>query len=116
MAFETSIFINCPFDEEYKPLLRPLIFSCIYCGLDPKISVLRDSGATRMREIIRLIKSCKFSIHDLSRNQSKTANELARFNMPFELGLDFGIRESGENQYAEKVCLVIDSERYRINV
>jgi len=54
-----------------------------------------------------------FSIHDLSRMKSKQANELARFNMPFELGLDLGVRESGNAQLKQKKCLILDSEKYR---
>ncbi|MEP7198043.1 MAG: hypothetical protein ABI851_16105 [Saprospiraceae bacterium] len=116
MPFNTSVFINCPFDKAYKKLLRLLIFTCIYCGLEPKLSELKDSGSARVDGIIDLIKSSKYSIHDLSRMKSKEANELARFNMPFELGLELGVRVSGEKDLSTKVCLIIDSEKFRINI
>lgn len=29
---DNAIFINCPFDEEYHPLLRALIFAMCYCS------------------------------------------------------------------------------------
>jgi hypothetical protein len=30
MAFESNVFINCPFDDDYKALLRPFIFTVLY--------------------------------------------------------------------------------------
>ncbi len=87
--FDNSIFLNVPFDIEYRKLLRPMLFTCIYCGLEPHLSDLTDSGQIRVQGIIDLLKGCKYSIHDLSRIKSKKEGELARFNMPFELGLDY---------------------------
>ena len=113
MPFETNVFINCPFDKRYKRLLHPLIFCCIYCKLTPRLSKLHDSGTSRIRQIVELISTSRFSIHDLSRMKAKKAKELARFNMPFELGLDLGIRKSGSKLLRSKKCLVIDSQRFR---
>jgi len=31
-SYEWNVFINCPFDKEYFPLLRPLLFTIIYLG------------------------------------------------------------------------------------
>ena len=65
---------------------------------------------------MRLIKESKYSIHDLSRMKSKKSGELARFNMPFELGLDLGTREIGKGKLRSKKCLILDIERYRYQV
>lgn len=45
--------------------------------------------------------------------KSRKADELSRFNMPFELSLDIGIRSMGTGKLKGKKCLVIDEERYR---
>jgi len=38
MAFDRNVFINCPFDDGYMPLLRPLLFT-VYClGFQPRIA------------------------------------------------------------------------------
>ena len=29
-AFDKSVFIDCPFDNNYRPLLRPLLFTIIF--------------------------------------------------------------------------------------
>jgi hypothetical protein len=113
MSYSKSIFINCPFDAKYKRLLHPLLFVCIYIGLEPKLSNLNDSGSIRILNILKLIKGCKYSIHDLCRMKSSKANQLARFNMPFELGLDLGVRSNARDKLKTKKCLVIDEEKYR---
>ena len=46
-----QVFINCPFDNNYFPLLKPLLFVLIYIGLVPKISETSDSGENRLNTI-----------------------------------------------------------------
>lgn len=41
------------------------------------------------------------------------ANELPRFNMPFECGIDFGIKLSDPVKYQDKKFLILEKERYR---
>jgi hypothetical protein len=113
-TFETSVFINCPFDADYLQLLRAMLFALVRCGLSPRIATERaDSGEVRYRKIVEMEKACKFSIHDLSRMDRGGGGELARYNMPFELGLDLGLRESGVTPWDEKRCLILDKERFR---
>ncbi len=113
MSFEKNVFINCPFDEEYKLLLKPIIFTIIYCGLHPKISESEDSGETRIKRIEKLIEESKYSIHDISRMKAASKGEIARFNMPFELGLDFGCKRFKGGQHSEKKSLILDIGKYR---
>jgi hypothetical protein len=45
-------------------------------------------GSRRLDRIFKLIRGCRFSVHDLSRVELDTKRPLTpRFNMPFELGL-----------------------------
>ncbi|SEM04017.1 hypothetical protein SAMN05518845_11541 [Variovorax sp. YR750] len=114
MSFERSVFVNCPFDEAFFPLLRPLLFTIIFLGLKPRIALeASDSGEARLEKILALIRASKFGIHDLSRCEASKAGELYRLNMPFELGLDFGCRTYGRGQLREKKSLVLEAESYR---
>jgi len=108
-----NVFINCPFDNEYFALLRPLLFSIIYLELSPKISETSDSGEVRLHKIKELMTTSKFSIHDLSRMEPLENGKLPRFNMPFECGIDFGIRLSNPEVYRDKKFLILEKERYR---
>lgn len=112
--FEQCVFINCPFDNEYMPMLRVLIFTVIQCGFRPRIATERsDSGEVRIKKIVNIIGECKFSIHDISRIESLKSGDLPRFNMPFELGIDIGCRELGNESFKTKRCLVLEKEKFR---
>lgn len=113
MAFDNHIFINCPFDKEYKPILKALIFCAIYLGHKPLLSETLNSADSRIDGIQKLISQAKYSVHDLSRMESTKKNELARFNMPFELGIDIGCKRFGNSQMNEKCLLIFDKIKYR---
>ena len=114
MAYEKNVFINCPFDNEYLPLLRPLLFTILYHGFEPRIATENsDSGLPRIEKIKNLISESKFSIHDLSRIQASKRKEFYRLNMPFELGIDFGCRLYSGIEHSEKRFLILEKESYR---
>lgn len=110
---DNYVFINCPFDNHYFPLLKPLLFTIIYMDLVPKISETSDSGEVRLNKIRGLMSESRYSIHDLSRMDPLKNNDLPRFNMPFECGIDFGFKLSNLNGYGEKRFLILEKERYR---
>lgn len=110
--YESNIFINCPFDDKYFDLLQILIFTVCYYGFKPRISTeSSDSGQNRLEKIIQLIEQSKYSIHDISRLQSKSIDEFYRLNMPFELGIDYGLRVFN-SEYSDKRSLILETERY----
>lgn len=114
MAFESDIFVNCPFDDAYLPLLRPILFAIIELGLTPRIALESlDSGRPRVERIISLIENSKYAIHDLSRIQASEPGEYYRLNMPFELGLDVGCRLFKPGRWQRKKCLILEAERFR---
>jgi hypothetical protein len=113
-TFDRNVFINCPFDKEYKLLLHPLFFTVAACGLTPRIATERmDSSEMRIEKIRDIIEDSKYSIHDLSRIKSKRSKEYARLNMPFEIGLDFGCKiYHNDPKYRTKGFLILEAERY----
>lgn len=112
MSFESNVFINCPFDKDYIPLLRTLTFVLLYLELEPNLSQTLSSLTIRINQIKQHIKNCKFSIHDLSRSKALSKGELPRFNMPYELGLDIGACEYGGKKLQTKKALVLETDRY----
>lgn len=114
MNFERSVFINCPIDTAYiKYLLKPILFVIIKNGFNPRLSLeVSDSGEQRLLKITKLIKSCQYSIHDISIVKSRKANEFSRMNMPFELGIDYGLRNSGNMRLFKKQFLILESTKY----
>lgn len=114
MDFEQNVFINCPFDKSYiDDLLKPILYVLVKNGLHPRLSLeVSDSGMVRLQKITGIIKACKYSIHDLSIVKSKKAKEFARMNMPFELGIDVGLRNSGVSKLDEKLFLILEATKY----
>lgn len=110
--YAKNVFVNCPFDDKYFDLLQTLVFTICYYDFIPRISLENsDSGQPRLDKIVKLIIESKYSIHDLSRLQSKTADEYYRLNMPFELGIDFGLRRFNPI-YSDKKSLILETDRY----
>ena len=108
-----SVFINCPFDAEYLPVFRAIVFTVAACGFRPLHAGARrrESGANRKN--YRLIEQSALGIHDVSRTEADAENKLPRFNMPLELGLFLGAKRFGTPSHRRKRCLVLDTERYR---
>lgn len=112
-SFERSVFINCPFDDDYAPLLQAIAFCVTTLGFHPRLAPENaDNSANRLERIIELIRSSKFGIHDLSRCKSASTGEYARFNMPFELGLDHGCARFGTGLLRNKSILILEHTRY----
>ena len=104
LDLNNDIFINCPFDENYKSLLKVLIFTIIHCGYNPRISLESlDSSINRLEKIQNLICAAKYSIHDISRCKASKKGEFYRLNMPFEIGLDFGCKKYGNSEQQKKI-------------
>jgi len=112
--FNKNVFVNCPFDDDYRQLLISVIFTVKYLGYQPRFSMERaDSAENRIDKIVGLIQISKFGIHDLSRIVSKGKNEHYRMNMPFELGIDYGCKKLKEGIWQGKKILILEKERYR---
>lgn len=107
-----NIFINCPFDTDYQPLLRAMVFAIQACGFKARCALEdEDSGELRILKILRVINECRLGIHDLSRTELNPITQLPRFNMPFELGLDFAHRYAKKQR--DKSLLILDREAFR---
>jgi len=110
--FDRSVFINCPFDEEYESILQAIAFCVVYLGFHARFAPENaDNSAGRLDRIAELIQGSKYGIHDLSRCKSSAVDEYARMNMPFELGIDHACRRFGQGALADKVILILESTR-----
>jgi hypothetical protein len=112
--YDRNIFVNCPFDSQYKRLFHALVFTIHECGFWARCALeVEDSGEERIRKIKRIIRECRYGIHDISRVELDAVHQLPRFNMPLELGLFLGAQEYGDQEQARKCSLVLDTEHYR---
>ncbi|HRO03623.1 MAG TPA: hypothetical protein PLS69_08495 [Terricaulis sp.] len=106
------VFINCPFDEDYGPLLRAAAFTVAACGYLPTCALDDDdAGRIRFEKLRALITAADLAIHDLSRTELSEETHTPRFNMPFELGLYLGAKHFGGPRQRQKKCLVLAKSR-----
>jgi hypothetical protein len=116
MARVSSIFINCPFDSEFQPFLRAILFTVCALGCKPRSALEEsDSSTLRLEKIYKLIQECRFSIHDLSRTELSLSTRMPRFNMPLELGIFLGIKRSAAGKSRKKTCLIFVKNKYDIS-
>ncbi len=112
--FERSVFINCPFDEDYQPILQAMLFCIVYLDFLPRIGTeTQNSADIRLEKIALQIEHSRYSIHDLSRSQAKEAGEFYRLNMPFEYGIDWACRKWRGEKHRTKRFLILDEQRHR---
>lgn len=109
-----SVFINCPFDREYKNIFDAIVFTVFDCGFIARSAKEQsDSDQVRIEKIYNIIYECKYGIHDISRVELDATTNLPRFNMPLELGIFLGAKRFGDRKQKEKRCLILDREQYR---
>ena len=90
-----------------------MVFTIVVCGFDARCTLeVDDASETRSEKLIRLIRTSRFGIHDISRTEVNE-NHLPRFNMPYEFGLFMGFKHSGSVTQKQKAVLVLDREPYR---
>lgn len=83
-----TAFLNVPYDRRYENLYLAFIAGLCGFGLIPRATIEIPGSERRLERIFRLIRSCPYSFHDLSRVQlDRNPPPTPRFNMPFELGL-----------------------------
>jgi hypothetical protein len=83
-----GVFLNIPYDEEFRSLYLAYIVGLYQLDLVPHLASEIPGGDRRLNRILDLIKSCRYSIHDLSRVELSTPpTGVPRFNMPLELGM-----------------------------
>ena len=83
-----SLFLNIPYDSSFSKLYLAYIAGVSSFGLTPRATVEYPGGERRLDRILALIRSCAYSLHDLSRVELDPRRpRTPRFNMPFELGL-----------------------------
>ena len=55
--YDLDVFINCPFDDAYRPIFLAIVFAAFRCGLRPRSALENaNSGQVRIDKIIALIR------------------------------------------------------------
>jgi hypothetical protein len=113
-ATARDVFINCPFDPDYRLYFWAIVFVVIRSGFRPRSALeTDDSSENRFDKICNIVKECRYGIHDISRTELDPKFKLPRFNMPLELGLFIAAKRFGTHRQKLKRCIILDKQRYR---
>jgi hypothetical protein len=83
-----QVFLNFPFDKAFVELANAMSFAVVASGLLPVCAYdLTTPDKPRLEMLVEAIESCNYSAHDLSRSHGEGALNLARMNMPLEMGM-----------------------------
>ena len=109
---DRSVFINCPFDPGYESYLDALMFAVLCSRCEPRSAVEEEAHTDlRLDRIVTALADSRLSIHDLSRSKGEGRQKLARFNMPFELGMAMALklirRQGAGGETAPHDCVVL---------
>lgn len=103
MASARDVFINCPFDDDFAPGFRALVFGVIGCGYRARCArEVDDAAETRIEKLYRIIEQSRYGIHDISKTELDSDSGLPRFNMPLELGIFLGAKRYGREDQRKK--------------
>jgi len=104
LDYNEGVFVNCPFDSDYKPIFDAIIFAVFDCGFIASCTKQeQDASQIRIEKIYNII----------SRTELDEKTNLPRFNMPFELGIFLAAKKFGREEHGKKKCLILDKSPYR---
>ena len=107
-----AVFLNIPYDEEFRSLYIAYIVGLYQLDLVPHLALEIPGSDRRLNRIFQLITSCRYSIHDLSRVELSIApSATPRFNMPLELGMTITWANLKPSRHT---WFVWESEPYRL--
>jgi len=59
--YARSVFLNCPFDRQFSPLLRAAVFAIIDLGFHPRSARdTSDGSQVRIDKLYEMIRSCRW--------------------------------------------------------
>lgn len=106
-----AVFISCPADAGYRPLLHAMCFTLRACGYDPRCALDHGGGEIGIAKMLDLIAACDLSIHDLSRTACD-AGAVRPYAMPLALGIDLALRLKGPRVQRRRRTLILDAKAH----
>jgi hypothetical protein len=63
MSADRDVFINCPFDLDYQPFFRAIVFVVIRSGFRARCALeTDDTSENRFEKICKIISDCRYAI------------------------------------------------------
>jgi hypothetical protein len=109
-----EVFLNIPYDKKFERLFLAYLAGISAFGMVPRATLEIPDSSRRLEKILKLARSCGYSVHDLSRVQlDRSKPRVPRFNMPFELGLC--VADANRREGQKQNWFVFEAEANRID-
>ena len=109
-----EVFLNIPYDKKFERLFLAYIAGISASGMVSRATLEITDSSRRLEKILKLTRSCDYSVHDLSRVQLDPAKpRVPRFNMPFELGLC--VSDANRRKGQKQNWFVFEAEANRLD-
>jgi hypothetical protein len=109
-----EVFLNIPYDKRFERLFLAYVAGISAFGMVPRATLEIPDSSRRLEKILKLARSCGYSVHDLSRVQlDRSKPRVPRFNMPFELGLC--VADANRREGQKQNWFVFEAEANRID-
>jgi hypothetical protein len=107
-----AAFLNVPYDAQHEELFLAFLAGLSGFALIPRATLEIPGSQRRLDRIVRLLRRCRYSFHDLSRVElDPTPPATPRFNMPFELGLAVALEKTRLDRHE---WLVFETRPHRV--
>ncbi len=108
------VFLNISYDKKFERLFLAYIAGISAFGMVPHATLEIPDSSRRLEKILKLARSCEYSVHDLSRVQLDPAKpRVPRFNMPFELGLC--VADANRREGQRQNWFIFEAEANRVD-
>src|SRR5215207_7154597 len=92
MGGERDVFVNCPFDPDFKPFFHAIAFTIVRSGFRVRCALETDDASeNRFAKICAIIKNCPFGVHDISRTEVRgnraSLASICRWSLEYSLEL-----------------------------
>jgi hypothetical protein len=105
-----DVFLNYPFENAYKSILKRLSSRSTMWGLSHAGPSKATMPVSRLTRIQYLIEQSRFGIHDISSVEIDPNMQLPRFKMPMQTEQFFGCKRFGQPLQRKKTRLILDKE------
>lgn len=107
-----AAFLNVPYDAKNEDVFLAFLAGLSGFALIPRATLEIPGSQRRLDRIVRLLRRCRYSFHDLSRVEiDPTPPATPRFNMPFELGLAVALEKTRQIRHE---WLVFETRSHRV--
>lgn len=101
-----QVFLNYPFDQGFQQFADAMAFGVVAAGLLPLCALdFTHPDTLRLTKLVEAIGCSGYSIHDLSRAHGEGPENLARMNMPVEMGM--ALFHALDSQYGNHRCAFV---------